>query len=194
MHTCDCSELKNELDLMEEKVQEAGKKKQDYRISLTAQEEYTQSILDMANSVYEFFEFDDVDDLLDFISDLEELAGKIAASGVALARAKALAAYIVLVLTYYVSTAAASVALEAFYRNRLNYWSTELEKRKKKYGIIKDKLNGCYSSLTECKGCGEEYVDKKECGRKCSGCGRWYCTNCFDEAIESAELAAGEAF
>jgi len=197
MHTCDCRELKNELDLMEEKVQEAGKKITYYQISLTAQKEYTQSILDMANSVSEFIGFDDVDDLLDlagFAALCEWLAGKIAASGVALAVAKALAAYIILVLTYYVSTAAASVALEEFYLNRLNYWSTELEERKEKYGIIKDKFNECNSNLTECKGCSEEYVDKKECGRKCSGCGRWYCTNCFDEAIESAELAAGVAF
>ena len=189
MATCDCSEIKNELDLMEGKEKEANKKKQDYRILLTAQKEYTQSILDMANRVSEFFEFDDVDDLLDFILDLKELAKKIAASAVALARAKALAAYIALVLAYYVSTAAASIALEAFYRLKLNYWSTELEKRKRKCGIIKGKLNGCYSSLTECKGCGEDYVDKEECGRTCAGCGRWYCTNCFDEAIESAELA-----
>jgi len=197
MATCDCSELKNELDLMEDKVEEAKKKKQDYRISLTDQEEYTQSILDMANSVSEFIGFDDIDDLLSlagFAALCEWLAGKIAASGVALAVATALASYIAAVLAYYASTAAASVALEAFYRSRLNYWSTELEKRKEKYGIIKDKLNGCYSSLTECKGCGEEYVDKKGCGRKCAGCGRWYCTNCFDEAIESAELAAGVAF
>lgn len=197
MAICDCSEIEDELDLMEDKVEEAKEKKQDYRISLTAQKEYTQSILDMANSVSEFIGFDDIDDLLSlagFAALCEWLTKKIAASAVALARAKALAAYIALVLAYYVPTAAASVALEAFYRNRLNYWSTELEKRENKYGIIKDKLNDCYSSLTECKGCREEYVDKKECGRKCAGCPRWYCTNCFDEAIESAELAAGEAF
>lgn len=59
---------------------------------------------------------------------------------------------------------------------------------------IEEELDDCYSSLTNCAACGEEFVDKEECGRECAGCGRWYCINCFDESIESAELAAGEAF
>ena len=79
-------------------------------------------------------------------------------------------------------------------KEELEEWKQKLQDRKDKYDEIKDKLDDCYSSLTGCEACGEEFVDKEECGRECEGCGRWYCTNCFDEAIESAELAAGEAF
>lgn len=192
--TCDCIELEDDLDAMEDEVEYAKGKVSDYQISLTAQEDYTESILGLANSVSEVFKFDDIDDLLDFISDLEELAEKIAAGGLLLARAKLAAAYIALVLAYYVTTAAASVALEALYQKLLNSWSTKLEKRKKKYDKIEEELCDCYSDLTECEACNEEFVDKEECGRECDGCGRWYCTNCFVVAIESAELAAGEAF
>ena len=77
---------------------------------------------------------------------------------------------------------------------KLKGWLVTLEMLRDMYKAILYELKKCVSSLIECKACDEEFEDKEECGRECAGCGRWYCINCFDEAIEIAELAAGEAF
>lgn len=59
---------------------------------------------------------------------------------------------------------------------------------------IWDELENCESNLIPCDACGEEFIDDTDCIKECEGCGRMYCVNCFDPAIEKAELAAGEPF
>ena len=74
-------------------------------------------------------------------------------------------------------------------------WEKKLRKREDRYEKIDKKFKECVSELTaQCKKCDEWFKDKNECGSLCKGCDRWYCTRCFDESIEKAELAAGEAF
>lgn len=187
MSTCDCSELEDELYQMEKKVEEAEDKIIDCRNSLTAQEEYTQDILDLIDSI---LDIEDIDDLKDFIDVVEDIADVLVKASLA----SIIADFIAVLLAYYSTTLAASIALEGIYQNRLNYWSNELEGRKKKYDEIEGKLDKCYSDLTGCGACAGEFVNKGECGGECDGCGRWYCISCFDGAIEAAELAAGEPF
>ena len=75
----------------------------------------------------------------------------------------------------------------------LDEWRMELQKRKEEYDKIKDQLEYCYSELTICSACTEDFRDIDKCGREC-WCERWYCNNCFDGGIEEKEMAAGEAF
>ena len=197
MPTCDCADIEAELAQMELEVQEAQENRARYQNELEIQQDYTQMLLDAANWVSDLIQFDDIRDLVSFVADIAGIAALIIATNkgmAAKAAAIVVAKAIAVVLVGLIASAAASLALEAFFRNRVKYWSNELEERQEAYKKIEGRLTDCESSLTECNACGEEYVDKTECGRECGGCREWYCAHCFDDGIESAELAAGEAF
>lgn len=186
--TCDCSELEDNLDAMEDEVEEAEDKVLDYQCNLDSQKWYSQLIFGEIVFLCNLLELDlTSDDLLDFFSSAKDVVDrcmKLSTSPLGRLYLFCLAVTLLGCITSY----AASKDLERYYLMKLNKWEEILDDRKRKYGEIEDELNDCYSCLTQCAACGEEFVDKEECGRACEGCGRWYCTNCFDEAIESLEL------
>lgn len=192
--TCDCSELEDNLDAMEDEVEEAEGKVSDYQCYLDSQKWYSQLIFDEIDYLCNLLGLDlTPDDSLDSFSSAKDVVDRcIKLSKFALGRLFLFS--LAVTLWGCITSYAASKDLERYYLMKLNKWEKILDDRKKKYDEIEDELSDCYSSLTNCAACGEEFADKEGCGRVCEGCGRWYCTNCFDEAIESAELAAGEAF
>ena len=194
MVTCDCVEIEDELGLMEDEVEEAKGKVSDYQCDRNNQLWYSEIILS---------EMEDIIDILglgaDPTTDYEELMNiakylNLLSKGVLATLGWCMALVLLLTIEGLACSYGTSKDLERYYLMKLNEWQKKLEEREARYNKIEDKLDECKSNLIECEGCGEKFVDKKGCGRVCKGCRRWYCASCFDEAIESAELAAGVAF
>lgn len=74
-------------------------------------------------------------------------------------------------------------------RETIASWYMTVKRLEGELKDLKSQRNGCASHLERCAECGGLFTTTIQgCIRKCAGCGKFYCINCFDVGIELWEI------
>ena len=190
---CQCGALTAAVIEKEAEVAHAREKLLEYKIALAAQLLYKKYLWDSLVAIFRWYlpSFSIKDISIRVIkTTLAKAAMKkflsaglnalIAAAKVAAIQAAAVGLY---------STIAMSLTFEEHYRHMRDMWSKNLRVADKELKALEKLRDDCWSNTKICAECGEPFTTTVSgCIKKCSGCERWYCINCFDPEIEKWEL------